>query len=95
MSAANLCEVVTKLAERGWEEAQIRAEISAFALEIMSFDERLAFDAGLLRMATRPFGLSLADRACLALARRLGLPAYTADRAWQQLSIGVEIRLTR
>jgi PIN domain nuclease of toxin-antitoxin system len=46
---------------------------------------------------TRPAGLSLADRVCLALARRLGLRAMTADRAWRSVSaaIGVEIELIR
>ena len=42
-------------------------------------------------MRTRSAGLSLADRACLALASRLGVPAVTADRAWTTLDVGVEI----
>jgi PIN domain nuclease of toxin-antitoxin system len=46
---------------------------------------------------TRPLGLSLGDRACLALARRERLPALTADRIWLQAGtlIGVEVRLIR
>lgn len=48
-----------------------------------------------LRAATRHLGLSLADRACLALAQRLKLPVLTTDRAWAQLQIDVEIRLAR
>lgn len=51
--------------------------------------------AARLRPATRHAGLSLADRACLALARRLGVPAVTADRAWGDLDVGVEVRLIR
>ena len=46
---------------------------------------------GLLAPLTKPFGLSLADRACLVLARRLGLPVVTADRAWAKLDLGIPL----
>lgn len=49
----------------------------------------------MLRPQTRGFGLSLGDRACLALARQANLPALTADQAWVELRIGVEIRALR
>jgi ribonuclease VapC len=48
-----------------------------------------------LRQPTRRIGLSLGDRACLALGRRLGLPVLTADREWAAVSVGVEVRLIR
>lgn len=56
-----------------------------------------ALVAASLRPLTRRVGLSLGDRACLALAIRLGLPAATADRAWVDLAapVGVEVRLVR
>jgi ribonuclease VapC len=50
---------------------------------------------GRLWQATRDAGLSLADRACLALASRLGVPAVTADRAWSALDVGVEVIVVR
>ncbi|MBI3977092.1 MAG: hypothetical protein HY331_02795 [Chloroflexi bacterium] len=53
----------------------------AYSTIFVDFDADLAYQAGLLHPATRQAGLSLGDRACLALARRLGLPALTADRA--------------
>jgi PIN domain nuclease of toxin-antitoxin system len=59
------------------------------------FDGPMALRAGKLRAAARSRGLSLGDRACLALAQREGLPALTADRAWAGLDIGVEVRLIR
>jgi len=59
------------------------------------FDASDAVGAGLLRAATRPFGLSLGDRACLQLATRLKLPVLTTDRQWARLSIGVPLVLTR
>ncbi|HVL71907.1 MAG TPA: hypothetical protein VM434_08485 [Beijerinckiaceae bacterium] len=50
---------------------------------------------GVLWTHTRPLGLSLGDRACLALALREKLPAVTADRRWTERDLGLEIRLLR
>jgi PIN domain nuclease of toxin-antitoxin system len=51
--------------------------------------------AGDLVRQTRAFGLSLGDRACLALGMELGAPVYTADRAWKKLGLPVQIRVIR
>ena len=61
----------------------------------MDFDEALGLRAGALRLATRHLGLSLGDRACLALAEREQLPILTGDGAWALLDIGLDIRLIR
>jgi PIN domain nuclease of toxin-antitoxin system len=95
ISAVNWSEVVSKLSEAGMSEAEIRAVLDPFARHVIAFDDDLAYRAGLLRPATKAAGLSLGDRACLALAQRLGVPALTADRGWQGLSIGVAIRVIR
>ena len=67
----------------------------AFPPEVVPFDEMQAWDAGRLRPYTRALGLSVADRACLALARTLDLPVLTGDRAWTSLDVGVDIRVFR
>src|SRR5436309_785049 len=72
ISAVNLTEVVAKLAQEGWREDAIRGDVLIEVLEDVDFDKDLAFAAGLLRPVTMRAGLSLADRACLALAQRLG-----------------------
>jgi len=97
ISTVNLCEVVGHFARRGAAETRIRAMLDQLKMERVAFDEGLAYEAGLLFPLTRPAGLSLADRVCLALARRLGLRALTADRAWRSVSaaIGVEVELIR
>jgi PIN domain nuclease of toxin-antitoxin system len=64
-------------------------------MEVVSFDREQAYEAGLLRPLTRGAGLSLGDRACLALARRLGLPAFTADRSLEGLGVGIEVQVIR
>ncbi|MCL4545574.1 MAG: type II toxin-antitoxin system VapC family toxin [Chloroflexi bacterium] len=95
MSAVNLSEVVAKLSELDMEEAAIRSILEPIGLHITAFDADAAYSAGLLRSATKAAGLPLGDRACLGLAQRLRLPVVTADRAWQDLSLDVPIRVIR
>ena len=63
--------------------------------QVVPFAAADVVPAAHIRAASRSAGLSLGDRACLALAGRLGLPALTADRQWRDLQVGVEIRLIR
>ena len=95
MSAVNVAEVGTKLVERGMDKDRVRAAIATLGLEIVPFDEEAAYASAILHGRTRASGLSLGDRACLVLAKRLGLPALTPDRAWADLDVGVEVRLIR
>lgn len=95
-SAVNVAEVGTKLADRGgMTEQEMRALIGTLGVQVIPFDEGAAYAVGLLRPPTRDHGLSLADRACLALGVNLGLPVLTADRSWAKLDIGVDVRLIR
>jgi ribonuclease VapC len=95
ISAVNLCEVLAKLLEDGLSEAQADAAVSAMDLRVVSFDELQAHTAARLRSVTRHACLSLGDRACLALAEKLGCPVVTADRVWVSLDLGVEVVLIR
>jgi PIN domain nuclease of toxin-antitoxin system len=93
--AVNFAEVVTKLVERGAALSLIRPALSRYGFEIAVFDEDLAVRTGALRTKTKAFGLSLGDRACLALAERSGLPVLTADRMWKDLGLAVTIEVLR
>jgi PIN domain nuclease of toxin-antitoxin system len=95
ISAVNLSEVVAKLAEAGMPEAVLRQVLEGLGFEVVPFDETQAFIAGLLRSQTRSLGLSFGDRACLALARERNLPVLTTDRVWENLNLGIEIRVVR
>ncbi len=97
VSAVNLAEVVGFLARNGTTGPDIRKLMDAVESEIVPFDPELAYAAGLLVPATRAAGLSLGDRACLALAIRLGVKALTTDRAWPRIAAAaqVEIQLIR
>jgi ribonuclease VapC len=95
VSAVNLSEVQAKLVERGTPAESAWSWLIDLDLEVVDFDAAQARIAGDLRPLTSAHGLSLADRACLALAHVRGLPAMTADRAWSGLKVGIEIRTVR
>ena len=95
MSSVNVAEVHTKLTEWGMPP-ELRDQ--AFALipaTIVDFDMDLARSAGSLRGPTKHLGLSLGDRACLALARREGVPALTADQSWAKADVGASVTFIR
>ena len=80
IASVNFSEVVAKLADEGRDESEIRSYLDALGLKIVEFNAELAYQTGFLRPLTRSIGLSLGDRACLALAVSLGVPALTCDR---------------
>ena len=95
ISTVNLAEVYSKVAAAGRQIEAVAIRLPALRLRPEPFTEADARTSGALYPATRPLGLSLRDRACLALGLRLHLPVLTADRAWSSLRVGVEIRSIR
>ena len=95
ISAVNLSEVVAKLSESSMPEEEIREALEGLALEVHGFGRESAYATGLLQPTTRSKGLSLGDRACLALGNRLELPVLITDRAWEGLDVRAEVRLVR
>lgn len=97
ISAVNLSEVLAKVIERGDDPDLAIADLNALGLTVMPFDGRQAESAGRLRASTRSAGLSLGDRACLALAAAVDGPAVTCDRAWTRIAsdAGVLVELAR
>ncbi len=84
-SAVNMSEVIAKLQERGGSDSAIMAILNDFDVDVVAFDNEQAIAAGLLRNKTRKKGLSLGDRACLALAASRNAIAVTTDKAWMEL----------
>ena len=95
ISAVNLSEVLGKFVRDGHDPVEVLERIEATSLEIVPFGTQQAALAAALVPTTSKHGLSLGDRACLALAASRNIPALTADRAWAGLDIGVAIRLIR
>ena len=95
--SVNLAEVMGRLVRNGADRGVAADTLLALPLIVIDLDAHLAIEAGAMLAQTRPFGLSLGDRACLALAKREGLPALTADRSWMRAAplVGIEVRLIR
>lgn len=84
--AINQAEVISHFVQLGAPLEEVRAMLGALPYTVVVADDGLAWEAGSLRAATASAGLSLGDRFCLALAKRLGVPAYTADKAWKDIA---------
>lgn len=95
ISAANVAELFAKLIDRGFPADEIETLFADLGLEAIAFDAAQAKASAMLRTATRERGLSLGDRACLALARTLDAVALTADRAWLDVDVGVTVSCIR
>ena len=95
VSAVNFAEVGSFLAKAGHSVAEMRATLDSLRLAVVAFDEEQAIEAARLRPLTMSIGLSLGDRACLALARLRGLPAMTTDRSWATLELGIDVSVVR
>lgn len=94
-STVNLAEVQGKLVERGIPPANAWVAALNSVQEVIPFTAEHARTAGTLISQTRPFGLSLGDRACLALALERKAPVYTADRSWKNLKLGIRVHVIR
>ncbi len=96
MSTVNFAEVATKYVLRGFPEDAMRLR-DELPVMFVPVDDDLGLQAALMASSTKPLGLSLGDRICLALAKRTGLPALTADRAWLDVAgiLGVTVELLR
>lgn len=95
ISSVNAAEVVTKLVEWNIPEDKFDAVWTMLAGMIAEFSPAHALEAGRLRKITQRVGLSLGDRACLALAKETGAVVVTADRIWADLDHGVRIEVIR
>ncbi|MGH9599181.1 MAG: type II toxin-antitoxin system VapC family toxin [Terracidiphilus sp.] len=95
ISAVNQAEVQTKLVSAGIEEKLAWWHIAEVNCPSVSFDEEQARIAGSLVRITRPYGLSLGDRACLALAIQRHATVYTTDRAWKSLALPIQVEVIR
>ena len=95
ISTVNWAEVVQRSLALGVTIEGLREDLEAVGLAISPFTAEDAETAAKLWPQTRSMGLSLGDRACLALALRLGLPTLTTDQAWREVAVGVDVRVVR
>ena len=94
VSSVNYAEVVSKLSKRGMPDADIITMMEGVPLTLVAFDQATAHACGLLCASTRHLGLSLGDRACIALAQSREATVVTADQQWAKV-LELELRLVR
>lgn len=96
MSTVNVSEVFTALQRADILPKEALTSISDFIQTIIPFDIEQAQLVAELYPFTKSKGLSLGDRACIALGQKLQLPIYTADKIWKELQLdNIDIRLIR
>jgi len=96
MSTVNACEVATIMMRLGMPKEEIDSLINETIKDIIVFDRELSLLTAHLWKSTKAYGLSLGDRACIALGQQLNLPIYTADTIWKNIQLeNVDIRLIR
>lgn len=95
MSAINISEVIAVLLAIEIPKNETLTIINGLISEIIPFDQHQALMAAELRKITKQHGLSLGDRACLALAKEKKLPVITADKIWNKLDLGITIHVIR
>ena len=93
MSVVNHAEVVAHYVRNGAALAEVEDMLHPLPIRLVDVDRALGVDAGSLIVHTRPHGLSLGDRFCLALARRERLPVWTADRHWLKVARAVDVEV--
>lgn len=100
ISTVNLAEALSTLAARGKNPVDVASDLADGglldgAITVEPFTTADSIEVARLRPLTRSAGLSLADRACLALAYRLSTHVLTADRAWTGLTLDVDVHPIR
>jgi PIN domain nuclease of toxin-antitoxin system len=95
MSAVNYAEVAGKLLEAAMPEAVTQKVLDNLGLQVEAYTVEQAWYTALLRTGTKALGLSLGDRACLALATVKNLPVLTADKSWDGLAFNIKVLQSR
>ena len=95
ISTVNFSEVATYLARNSVPNDTIQEVLESFPIQVVPFDKSLALQTGFLYSSCKHLGLSLGDRACLAIAMSRKLPVLTADKVWAKLDLGIQIQVLR
>jgi PIN domain nuclease of toxin-antitoxin system len=93
VSAANASEFIQKLNQYGDDGEKAFEKLEQLGLTLHAVERDDAYTAAAIYSITKPFGLSLGDRLCLALGKRFGAAVYTADSAWLDASEQLQLEI--
>lgn len=96
-SSVNIVEVGTRLVDKGLAPIHLARTLKELDVQTIDFDLEQALLSATMRVSTRQAGLSLGDRACLALAQLMNGTAVTSDSAWVDVAeaVGVKVLMIR
>ncbi len=96
-SSVNIVEVGTRLVDKGLAPIHLARTLKELDVQTIDFDLEQALLSASLRVTTQLAGLSLGDRACLALAQLMKGTAVTANSAWADVAdaVGVKVLMIR
>lgn len=95
ISTVNVTEVAKHLSERIDVFAAVQTVLKSLKYQIIAYSNEQAEYAGFLYRTTAKYGLSLGDRACLALAISKNLPVVTTDKIWANIDLPIDVTLLR
>jgi ribonuclease VapC len=93
ISSVNMAEVATRLLDLGLPAHELQRAVAQFGVDVVDFNQEQSLACAALRHMTKSAGLSLGDRACLALAKLMEGLAVTADQAWQDVRISADVKV--
>ena len=94
ISPVNLAEVLEKRLPHA-DPDTVAADLAHLGLLVAPVTAQQAAVAARLKTIQVKGGFSLGDRFCIALGLELSAKIYTADRVWNGLPHGADIRLVR
>ncbi|MGA8516198.1 MAG: type II toxin-antitoxin system VapC family toxin [Burkholderiaceae bacterium] len=97
ISSVNMAEVATRLLDMGLPAQELNRAVAQLGVDVIDFNQEQALACAALRPLTKSAGLSLGDRACLALAKLMQGCSVTGDRAWMEIedAVGVKVLMIR
>ena len=91
ISAVNLAEIINKLVLRGAPAEAVRDTLLKLELKVEDWSEAMAYRSAEFTRFNKSHGLSLGDRACISLALKTSLPAFTTEEAWERSNLGIKL----
>jgi len=95
VSSVNWSEVMQKVAARSGDTSHLRQLFGGLGVGIVPFSAEHAERAAALYPNTKAYGLSLGDRACLALGLMTSREVYTAESIWANVALELKITAIR